>query len=89
MIAFAVLAVALAAPAVAGDNAKPQPSSAVPKKPHLICKRDDSSTGSHMSPLVCKTAVEWQAQADDGRGKMGTMLHGQAGGSGQSTLPTD
>jgi hypothetical protein len=83
-IAFAVIAIALAAPAVAGSNAKQ--ANAAPKKPHLICKRD-TATGSHMTPVVCKTADQWEA-ANMGSAQLNAMNHGATGGSGQSTLPS-
>lgn len=83
-IAFALITIALASPAVAGDKNKD--NSAAPKKPHLICRRDMTTTGTHMSPLVCKTAQEWEAYNEAGNGKLGTMSRGQAQGSGQSSL---
>lgn len=82
MIAFAILAVAMAAPAVAGDSKQ----NAAPKKPHLICKRDMHATGTRMSPLVCKTADQWDAMNEAGDGKLGTMAHSQTQGSGASPL---
>jgi hypothetical protein len=83
-IAFALLTIALASPAIAGDKAKD--NSAAPKKPHQICRRDMNATGTRMSPLVCKTAQEWEAYNEAGNGKLGTMAHGQQQGSGASPL---
>ena len=86
-IAFAILAIALASPAFAGD--KPQANGTAARKPHTICKRDQGATGTHMSPLVCKTAEEWQALNEAGSGKLGTMARGTAQGSGQTAFPSD
>ena len=83
-ILFAIVAVALASPAVAGS---PKQQNAA-KKPHMICKRDERATGTHMSALVCKTAEEWDAYNQGGAGKLNTMSHNQPGGSGQSTVPS-
>jgi opacity protein-like surface antigen len=78
MIALAFLAVSLAAPAIAADSNAVQK----PKKPHMICKRDDD-TGSRMSKVICKTADEWAGRnAVEGASKIGVVAHGQAGGSG-------
>jgi hypothetical protein len=88
MIAFALLAAALASPAVAGDKNKQQTDGNATKKPHMICKRDQGATGSHMSPLVCKTAEEWQAMNEAGNGKLGTMARGTVQGSGQTSFPS-
>jgi hypothetical protein len=84
MIVFAIVAVTMAAPAVAGDSKQN-----APKKPHLICKRDLHATGTRMSPLVCKTADQWDAMNEAGDGKLGTMAHGQPQGSGQSSFPSN
>jgi hypothetical protein len=87
MIAFAVLAIAVASPAVAGDKDKPANATAT-KKQHTICKRDPGATGTHLSPLVCKTAEQWQALAEAGNGKLGTMSRGSTQGSGQTSFPS-
>ncbi len=87
-IAFALLAVSLAAPALADGNDQQQAATAK-KKPHLICKRDEGATGTHMSPLVCRTADQWQALNEAGSGKLNAMSHSQVGGSGQSSLPSN
>jgi len=76
-IAFALLAVALASPAVAGN--KGEASAAPPKKPHKICKHDETVTGSHLSPIVCKTAAEWDALNQQGAGMLGVLMHGPVG----------
>jgi hypothetical protein len=86
MIAFVALAVALVSPAVAGDT--PQADATATKKPHMICKRDLGATGTRMSPLVCKTAEEWQALAEAGNGKLSTMARGTVQGSGQTSFPS-
>jgi hypothetical protein len=78
IIVLAALAGALATPALAArSDAQPgaQPD-AKAKKPHLICKRDGSSTGSHMEKSVCKTAAEWagtSVEAD--RNKLDNVTH--------------
>jgi len=83
-IALALLGVALATPALAADPADQHYSK--PKKPHLICKRDDT-TGSRMAKSVCKTAEEWAGTTiDSDQGKLGIVSRGQGGGSG--VVPT-
>jgi len=73
IVAFALLAGALATSALAADPVG-QPESK-PTKPHLICKRD-RDTGSHMTKSVCKTAVEWAAtRVDSDRNKIDTQNH--------------
>ena len=85
-IALALVAAALATPALATDPAPPEQHYSKPKKPHLICKRDDS-TGSHMAKSVCKTAEEWAGTSvDSDQTKLGVVTRGQAGGSG--VVPT-
>ena len=59
-IALGLIAIALAAPAVAGDK----PADPKAKKPHLICKRDQDSA-TRMSKAVCKTAAEWAGTSID------------------------
>lgn len=84
-IAFAVLVVSLAAPALAADS-KDAPK---PKKPHMICKRDEN-TGSHMTKTICKTAEQWAGTSDtDDTDNLGTFTHPTAGGSGVATLSRD
>ena len=85
MIAFVALAVALVSPAVAGDNDKQQANPSTTKKPHTICKRESGSTGTHMAPLVCKTAEEWAAMNEEGTGKLGSLSRNQVQGSGDAT----
>jgi hypothetical protein len=81
-IALALFAAALAMPALAADPAPSDQHYSKPKKPHLICKRDDS-TGSHMAKSVCKTAEEWAGTSvDSDHSKLGIVTHAQAGGSG-------
>ncbi|MDB5691838.1 MAG: hypothetical protein JWO81_901 [Alphaproteobacteria bacterium] len=67
-IAFALLTVALAAPAMAADKQEaPKP------KPHLICKRDQD-TGTRVSGRICKTAEAWAASGvDEDNGKLDTI----------------
>lgn len=81
-IVLGLLAGALATPALAAEPADQHFSK--PKKPHMICKREES-TGSHMSKAVCKTAAEW-AQADggddsalSGMSRQQTTMDGQGG----------
>jgi|SwirhisoilCB3_FD_contig_61_2612895_length_940_multi_2_in_0_out_0_2 hypothetical protein len=62
-ITLALFGVALATPALAANPGDQHYSK--PKKPHMICKRDES-TGSHMSKAVCKTAAEWAENQDTG-----------------------
>jgi hypothetical protein len=88
-IAFALLTLALAAPAAAADSQQSDQTHRYekPKKPHLICRREED-TGSRMSKSICKTAEEWAGTTvESDQNKLGSMVHGQAGGSGQSTLP--
>ena len=84
LVALTFLAAVLATPAVAADPT-PAPTDqhySKPKKPHLICKRDDT-TGSHMAKSVCKTAEEWAGTSmDSDHNKLGVVSRGQAGGSG-------
>jgi hypothetical protein len=73
-IAFALLSVALAAPALAADGqqaASPKP------KPHLICKRDQD-TATRMSKRTCKTAAEWAGTSvDDDQAAVDTLSRQQ------------
>lgn len=72
-VVLAVLAGALATPALAEDPAAQLASKA--KKPHLICKRD-GSTGSHLSTTICKTAAEWtRTTVESDRNKLDTVTH--------------
>jgi hypothetical protein len=89
-IVFALLACAVAAPALAAD---PQQQGdqvhryQKPDKPHLICRRDET-TGSRMAARVCKTAEEWAGTSvESDQNKLGTMAHGQGGGSGVVATP--
>jgi hypothetical protein len=85
-VALAVLAAAIATPVLATEPAPPQQHYSKPKKPHLICKREDS-TGSHMAKSVCKTAEEWAGTSvDSDQAKLGLVTRAQAGGSG--VVPT-
>ena len=72
IVALALLAGALATPALTAD-ATGQPD-AKAKKPHLICKRDQS-TGSHMAKAVCKTAGEWATTVESDRNKLDAETH--------------
>jgi hypothetical protein len=68
-IAFALLTVALAAPAMAADSQQEGPK----PKPHLICKRDQD-TATRMSARVCKTKEQWvESGADDNGGKLDSI----------------
>jgi hypothetical protein len=58
-IAFFVLAMGLAVPAFAVDDAAEKPKK---KKEKKICKPDTSSY-SRMGGRICKTAAEWAGQA--------------------------
>jgi hypothetical protein len=70
-IALALLATALATPALAADSADQHYSK--PKKPHLICKRDQD-TATRMSRAVCKTAEQWaDGSRDDDEAHLGTI----------------
>jgi hypothetical protein len=89
-IAFAFLTFALAAPSAAADPQQ-QPDQThryeKPKKPHLICRRDDT-TGSRMARNICKTAEEWAGTTvESDQNKLGTVTRGQAGGSGVVATP--
>ena len=59
-IAFFVLAMGLAVPAFAGDDAADKPKKK--KKEAKICKTIES-TASRMGNRVCKTAAQWAASA--------------------------
>jgi hypothetical protein len=50
---FAFLAVGLAAPALAADDAAPKP-----KKEKKVCRRD-VDTGTIMQRSICRTQTEW------------------------------
>jgi len=81
-IALGLVAIALATPALATEPTPADQHYSKPKKPHLICKRDDT-TGSHMAKSVCKTAEEWAGTSmDSDHNKLGVVSRGQAGGSG-------
>ena len=85
-VALAFLAAALATPALAIEPAPPEQHYSKPKKPHLICRRDEG-TGSRMAKSVCKTAEEWAGTSvDTDHSKLGVVTRGQAGGSG--VVPT-
>ena len=84
--ALALLACAMATPVLATEPAPSEQHYSKPKKPHLICKREDS-TGSRMTKSVCKTAEEWAGTSvDSDQTKLGVVTRGQAGGSG--VVPT-
>jgi len=88
-IAFALLAITLTSPAVAGDQVTSQGNAAPPKKPHQICKRDQASTGSRLAPLVCKTAAQWQAIDEQGSDKLNDLTRARVQGAGTPTMKRD
>jgi len=49
--------------AVALASASPEPTSAAPPKPPLICRESENLTGSHIrTGRRCKTAEQWQIE---------------------------
>jgi len=62
------------APIAAPAAAEPEK----PKKPKLICKREDADSGSHMSRRTCLTADQWNAGGDVGTSRSGTSISGEA-----------
>ena len=76
-VALVLLAGALAVPAMAADPAPADQHYSKPKKPHLICKRDQD-TATRMSKAVCKTAAEWAGTSvDDDQSSLDTMSRAQ------------
>jgi hypothetical protein len=71
-ILLGLVAGALAMPALATEPAPADQHYSKPKKPHMICKREES-TGSHMSKPVCKTAAEWAENAAADEATLGTV----------------
>jgi len=72
MIALALLATVVAAPAMAADPAPADQHYAKPKKPHMICKRDQD-TATRMSKAICKTAEQWAENMGDGDAQLSTI----------------
>ena len=73
--AFAILAVALAVPAVAAPETGSEASKPEkPKKEKKICKRVETSE-SRMGSSICKTAAEWEQGTADGSQKVGLGTH--------------
>src|SRR5690349_14960498 len=76
-IALGLIAGALAMPAFAADPAPADQHYSKPKKPHLICKRDQD-TATRMSKAVCKTAAEWAGTSvDEDQASLDTMSRPQ------------
>jgi hypothetical protein len=59
---LAACAIAISAPAVAGDGATPvAPTAAEPVKEKMVCQRIEE-TGTRGSKKVCQTESQWRAQ---------------------------
>jgi len=74
-LAFAILAAALAVPAMAAsDTATEASKPEKPKKEKKICKHV-ATTESRMGDTVCKTAAEWDAWVEADRSRVDSANH--------------
>jgi len=75
--AFAILAAALAVPAMAAsDTSTETPKPEKPKKEKKICKHV-ATTESRMGTTICKTADEWAGSVEQDRDKIDTVSRPQ------------
>jgi len=79
-IVTALLAVALAAPAVAADPAKPAAPGA--DKDKLICRREVPIGSLIARRKMCLTKEQWQKRADDGNATARSLVEDGASACG-------
>ena len=85
----AMLAVAVSAPALAGDKAadKDKENTETPQKERKIC-RNETVTGSLVSKRrICMTAAEWDALAQKSKNSVDRFTSRSSGIPGERTGP--